>query len=83
MATVSIELDDEQVRRLKELAAASRRSEQDLAREALQEYLQSHGHPGGETGPIGSAALRAMIGLVQDGPAGLSLEHDLRPGDTP
>jgi plasmid stability protein len=83
MATVSIELDEGQARRLKELAAAARRSEQDLAREALQQYLQSHERRDKETGSIGFAALRAMIGLVKDGPSGLSLEHDLRPGDTP
>jgi hypothetical protein len=40
-----------------------------------------HEHTRGEDTSAGYAALRAMIGLVKQGPSGLSIEHDLRPGD--
>jgi Ribbon-helix-helix protein, copG family len=83
MATVSIELNDEQARRLRELAAAAQRSEQDLCREALQQYLEGHLGSDGVTAPFGYAALRAMIGLVKDGPTSLSVEHDFKPGEEP
>jgi predicted transcriptional regulator len=81
MATVCIELDGEQARRLGELAAAARRSEQDLCREALQQYLEGHGRSVAEGANAGYVALREMVGLVREGPSGLSMEHDFRPGD--
>ncbi len=83
MSTVSIELDDEQARRLKELAASVRRSEQDLCRDAVQQYLKERvGSGNGEKDKdAGYAALRAMIGLVRNGPTDLSVEHDHRPDD--
>ncbi|MBV8130533.1 MAG: hypothetical protein JO114_23025 [Planctomycetaceae bacterium] len=83
MVTVSIGLDEQQARKLKALSAAVRRSEQDLCREALQQYLEAQEPAPDEPGPVGYAALRAMIGLVKEGPTQLSVEHDLQPGDTP
>jgi hypothetical protein len=83
MATVCIELGGEQARRLRELAAVARRSEQDLCREAVEQYLEGHGTPVAGGADSGYDALREMVGIVRDGPAGLSIEHDLRPGDPP
>jgi hypothetical protein len=83
MTTVSIELDDDQGRRLRELAAADRKSEQDLCREALEQYLQNRGGPGHRPGPGRYAAFEKMIGLVKDGPTDSSVVHDRRPGDPP
>jgi predicted transcriptional regulator len=82
MVTVSFELDEQQSQKLKALSTAARRSEQDLCREALQQYLHAQEPAAHQTGPAGYAALRAMIGLVKEGPTQLSVEHDLRPGDT-
>jgi predicted transcriptional regulator len=81
MATVSIELDEEQARKLRERAGAARRSVQDLCREAVERYLEGDEVSGEVQRDAGYAALRAMIGLVKDGPSDLSMEHDLRPGD--
>jgi predicted transcriptional regulator len=81
MATVSIELDEDQSRRLRELSATVRRSEQELCREAVQRYLEGHERPDGEDANAGHEALRAMIGLVKQEPSDLSIQHDLRPGD--
>jgi hypothetical protein len=44
---------------------------------AVVRHLQSNGRPDKETGPIGNAALRAVIGLIKRGPTGFSLEPDL------
>lgn len=83
MSTLSIELDEEQARRLRDLAAEVRRPEQELCREALEQYLREHREPGRGKSLIGRSALQAMIGLVKDGPTNLSVEHDHRPGDAP
>jgi len=83
MATVSIELNDEQARMLRELAVKAQRSEQDLCRDALEQFLQRHPFPYGGTSPVGRAALKAMIGLVKDGPKDLSIQHDHREDDPP
>jgi predicted DNA-binding protein len=81
MATVSIELDEDQSRRLRELSATVRRPEQELCREAVQRYLESQERSAGKDANAGYDALRAMIGLVKQGPSDLSVAHDLRPGD--
>jgi hypothetical protein len=81
MTTVSIELDDDQGRRLRELAAAVQKSEQDLCREALEQYLENQAASGREPSPERYAAFKKMIGLVKDGPTDSSVVHDLRPGD--
>ena len=79
MTTVSIELDKAQARRLRELATAARRSEQELCREAVEHYLQGRGQPEAGSRPVGQAALREMIGLVVDDLADASTMHDTRP----
>jgi hypothetical protein len=81
MTRVSIELDDDQGRRLRELAAIVRKSEQDLCREALEQYMHNQGRVRGEPGPERYAAFEKMIGLVKDGPNDSSAVHDLRPSD--
>jgi hypothetical protein len=83
MTTLSIELDDDQGRRLRELAAAVQKSEQDLCREALDQYLQIQGRWDRERGPERYVAFEKMIGLVKDGPSDSSVVHDPRPGDAP
>jgi predicted transcriptional regulator len=83
MSTVSIELDEEQARKLRDLAAEVRRPEQELCREALEKYLQEHGTQERGESLIDRPALQAMIGLVKHGPTDLSVEHDYRRGDVP
>lgn len=83
MFTVSIEIDEEQARRLTKLAAEVRRPERDLCREAIDQYLQEHQALEQGVGLTGRSALQAMIGLVKDGPANLSVEHDHHRGDAP
>jgi hypothetical protein len=83
MAAVSIELNDEQARKLRELAVQARMSEQDICRDALEKFLQDHPPPTGGRRPVGRAALEAMIGLVKDGPADLSIRHDRRQDEPP
>ena len=79
--TVSIELDEEQVRKLRELAEEVRRPEQELCREALEQYLREHQRPELREGLTGRSALLAMIGLVKAGPTNLSIDHDYHRGD--
>jgi hypothetical protein len=80
---VLIELDAEQERRLRDLAAEVRRSEQDLCLEAVERYLEAHGRSGGEAGRDRYGPFRKMIGLVRGGPTDASIAHDVRPGDAP
>jgi hypothetical protein len=81
MATVTIQLDEGQERKLHALAAASKRSEQDLCREAVEEYLGKQDNVASNGAPDAQAALRKMIGLVPDGPMDASARHDVRPED--
>lgn len=81
MATVSIELDEDQARRLRALSAALRRPEEDLAREAVRQYLDDHADSARPDRNGGYKALRAMIGLAGSGPDDLSVVHDVRRDD--
>ncbi len=81
MATVSIELDEDQSLRLRALSAALRRPEEDLAREAVRQYLDDHAESARPETNGRYEALRAMIGLASSGPDDLSVVHDLRRDD--
>jgi hypothetical protein len=83
MSNLIISLEPDQMRRLQDLAAAERRTPEDLGREALSHFLAAH--PAGVE-PVGPradrhAALRAMIGLAKGGRADSSVRHDWRPED--
>lgn len=82
MTTVSIELDEAERQQLRDLAAAEGRAEPEICREALRAYLHRHGRIGPKPSPAeGYAALRELIGLVEEGPTDASIVHDYRPGD--
>jgi hypothetical protein len=78
MATVTIELDDETARLLRDLAAAESRSTQEVCLEALDRFLHSQGRT--PRAPVADrhSALRKMIGLVKEGPSDASIVHDQR-----
>jgi hypothetical protein len=83
MSSLVIELDDRRSAQLRRLAEERRRGPRDLAREAVEHFLEEGG---GVPSPVVDAAdpfapLRAMIGLVPDGPSDASTHHDTRPGD--
>jgi hypothetical protein len=81
MARVMIELDEAQEQRLQEIAAAEQRSEEDLCREAVEQFLKSHIHLDAEPSADPYEPLMKMIGLVEEGPTDASVHHDLRPGE--
>jgi hypothetical protein len=81
MARVMIELDAAQEQRLQEIAAAEQRSEEDLCREAVEQFLSSHAHLDAEPSTDPYEPFRKMIGLVKEGPTDASEHHDLRPGE--
>jgi hypothetical protein len=81
MSKVTIELDSDQIGRLQELAASEQKTEEELCQEAVQHFLAAHALR--QNGPTsdGYNSLSKMIGLVEDGPADASIQHDLRTGD--
>lgn len=69
MRRKQIYLDEEQDRRIKLLARKDMRTESEVIREALGEYLSRRDPPG--DGP-----LAGLIGIVEGGPADGSVNHD-------
>ena len=83
MIQLTLDLNPDQMRRLDELAAAERRTPEDLGREALDRFLEARA-VGGQLAPPREdrhAALRAMIGLAKGGRSDSSVRHDWRPED--
>lgn len=83
MEQLTIEIDADLRSRLDALAASERTSTQELARRALTRLVADRKRPVPPGPPDDDpyAPLRAMIGLVSDGPSDLSVNHDCRPGD--
>jgi len=77
MSSVTIEIDEETERLLRDVAEIERRTAQEVCVEALNQFLQSRGG----RDPDRYSAFREMIGLVKDGPTDSSVVHDIRPGD--
>jgi hypothetical protein len=82
MPKMSIELTADQERKLREIAAAERKSEEELCLEAVEGFLKARGCADVQA-PDRYEPLRKMIGLVKEGPTDASVHHDLRPGEEP
>ena len=80
MSKLQIELDAEQERQLREIAAIENRSEQDLCEEAIGSFLRYHAVRT-ESPPTGDNPLLKLIGMVKEGPTDSSIYHDLRKDD--
>lgn len=83
MSQLMLELNPDQMRRLDELAAAERRTPEDLGREALDRFLDARAVGADMVVPREDrhAALRAMIGLAKGGRSDSSVRHDWWPED--
>ncbi len=75
MPEVIIELDEEQEKRLDELAAEERRTKQQLAKAAVDEYLRQHPRQRAADPEAGWEALMSIVGIA-DGPPDSSVNHD-------
>ena len=74
MTTITIEIDDETVRLLSDLASSEQRSSQDVYREALTLFLRSRKPAAPGSIADRHAAFRKMIGLVKGSPTDSSDE---------
>jgi hypothetical protein len=83
IAQVTIDLNEEQRRRIRELAAVQQKPEQQVYRDAIGAYLLSvpEPHDPADGASADYEPLQRMIGMVNDGPADMSVAHDGRPGD--
>jgi hypothetical protein len=81
MSKVILELEDDWKRRLTERAVSESRSEEELLRDAVREYLGIVDTNGHESNTDPYDPLRRMIGLTSQGPSDASIHHDLRPTD--
>jgi hypothetical protein len=81
MPRLTIDLAPAAERKLRDLAVHQRVSEEDICREAVEEYLRTHEavRLPGQDDPY--ASLREMIGLVETGPTNTSIQHDVRETD--
>ena len=79
----SSEIDADLRSRLDALAASERTSTQELAKRALTRLVADRKRPASLGPPDDDpyAPLRAMIGMIEDGPTDSSIYHDGRPGD--
>jgi hypothetical protein len=85
MSGLLIELDEAQQRQLRELAEAERRTEAEICREAVSDYIRRRAPAAPGPAPDPYEPLRKLIGLVPkgEGRADSSIFHDYRPGDPP
>jgi hypothetical protein len=81
MSKLVLELPPEQRERLHALAAAQRRSEEEICLEALDRFLATQLGADRDSTDDGDEALLEIIGLVKDGPEDASVYHDIRPGE--
>jgi hypothetical protein len=81
MTKLILDIPPHQKKRLREIAAREKRSEEDVSLEALELYLRTYEKPIAATKPDPYHPLRQMVGLADEGPADLSIRHDLREGE--
>ena len=76
MVELTVELEDEQEKRLEELAAEERRTKQQLARQVIEGYLKAHPENREVSEEEGCEAFARIAGIASGGPPDASVNHD-------